>query len=572
VPIADLLRDPRLVPSAVRGEARGILKDFIARRVRALIDADPSLADPVRRMDVSAAATPGVATRLIGEIPHVNTAYATISSRIRTDAAHLSLSPATIRKRVSTRPPTKDARAMRKRLVRSIVYQAAARDITLADAANVERLHKLTDRRLRFVERMLYDVGSAGHRRWRRSQIAANPGGPWKDGLERAFEYPRVPQWAFRPTCNPDGTTGKCQTAGMTDWRRRGSEHLVGPIRTNPGTRAAWRENGYYRLDYQTGHLPNAVAAIEGLFATSTDYEKRCLLFCDHVIHVLHLEALTFAETKRGAGTAWLDSASTTGGPGWLRIYYPFSSARFLASVTEPMHFQTVEVREADLQVGDHLIVYNHPAYDDATIAGVWRLENAVVVQTWPQLRMQGHGSRVYTKGGMWRAMVGLFNAELNRRRANVLAHIQSGAPGTPLFGGRFVSFKVENDVELVRRVDPAASEYDGRHRRADWYLVWDANTEERAIRLDPAKAAFVKQHQLIEYTEETDGVTTRIMGWFPLWKPTLRRGNPIKRAGKIIATEPVRVHARNIAGWTWFFDADPARRDLVPVLRPKVT
>ena len=76
-------------------------------------------------------------------------------------------------------------------------------------------------------------------------------------------------------------------------------------------------------------------------------------------------------------------------------------------------------MRQADLQVGDHLIVYNHQAYA-ATTAGVWRLENAVIVQTFPELLMQGHGSAVLNQGAMWTA----------RRRAPPRARARAGSAG----------------------------------------------------------------------------------------------------------------------------------------------
>jgi len=638
MPVADLIRDARVVSPTLKGEERTTVIDFVRRRVRALIDATPALGDPGRPGDITAAATPVLATRLTTELPKVKAAHATIWGRVRTDPGHLALNPAVIRKRVSTRPPAKDARAMRKRLVRSIVYQAAARDITLAETANVERLHRICDRRLRITERMLYDVGRADHRSWSRTQINANKGGPWVDGLDRLFEYPRVPQHFFLGACSPDPSTGVCAVP-MAEWHLRGSEHLIGPIRTNPGTTAAWRPNASdpaniddYDLLYTTGHLPTAVAAIEGMFTPSPDYLKRNLLFCDHTIHALHLEALVFARRKRGAPTTWLDAEMATKPARWLRINVPFwDGERFLAGQAEPAHFEYLQVREADLQVGDHLIVYNHPAYDNATIAGVWRLENAVVVQTHPGLRMQGHGSRVYTKGGMWRTMVYLFNAELERRRADVegLAAVRADGPNRvtvnsvrnlrvgmrieiahpvtdtvlasnrlitainhstrvvtydgadvtattahvlrrPRFSvGAFEAISVDG-IQMIRRVPAVASDYAGRHRRADWYLGWIADAEEDAIRLDPARAAFVKTHQLVEYTRETIEGVTPTLGWFPLWRPTLRGGSPIRSGGKIAATDPVVVAANHIAGWTWFFDPDPAKRDLVPVIRPR--
>jgi hypothetical protein len=122
----------------------------------------------------------------------------------------------------------------------------------------------------------------------------------------------------------------------------------------------------------------------------------------------------------------------------------------------------------------------------------------------------------------------------------------------------------------IVRRVASAASQYDPASQLADWFLTWIGDDTDEAIRKDQARASFVKDRQLIEYTRERDGTKTRTVGWFPLWQPSKAGGGPLRRNGKIARIEPVLVEPRQIAGWTYFFDADPARRDLVPVVRPR--
>jgi hypothetical protein len=648
VPVKDLLKLPVVVTSARADVVKGLTADFVRRRVRRLVDLDGSLADPGHPGDITAAGTTAVATKLATELPKVRAAHTEIWKRVRDDEQQLDLSMDRIRKSVSTRPPAKDPRVMRRLLVATIVFQGAAVDIALADPAGVDRLHALCDRRLRIVERMLYDVGRADHGDWSRSQIEAHRGGPWVDGLVRMFEYPRVPQSVFLAPCRADPTTNVCQ-APMADWKVSGSEHLLGPTRTNPDTRASWRANGYGQNFDKAGPL-KTVAAIQKLFTPSTDYLGRNLLFCDHTIHALHLEALVFAVQKRLVDLPgrddWLDQELDKKlpiFPNWLRLYLPLGgSATYLAGPLEPAHFEHLSVREADLQPGDHLIVYNHPAYQHSTIDGVWRLENAIVVQSHPALRMQGHGSRVYDKGGMWQAMVTLFNRELARRRADIdgLTKVATGGPSSP---NRFkvqsldrlrVGMQIEladpttdlavvtnrkvtaldhkastvtydgapataapgqivrraravvNGFEQVvglpvngalrRRVPAAGSSYSGRHRRADWYLTWTDSGDDTGIndvRKDPAKLAFVREHQLVDLEVDAAAGEPHTRGWFPLWRPTLRRGQPVRNAdGKISATEPVVVEPDHVAGWTWFLDPDPTKRDRVPVLRPRET
>jgi hypothetical protein len=600
--------------------------------VRRLVEINPGNADPARPGDITSGATRTLADLIATELPRVHAASEEMWRRVSSDPKHLALDPATQRKRGTKRPTLTlpAARSQRRRLVRSIVYQATAADITLADAP--ERMHRLCDRRLRLVERMVYDVGRVEGRSWSRAQIERHPGGPWPDGYERLFEYPRIPSSLFLRACRVDANR-RCR-APMNEWGYpSGDVNLIAAVRANAASAGSWQRRNEYEIDYVPRPGVAAVSAIQQLFQPSTDFLARNLMYCDHTIHALHLEALVFAMTKRGRGTQWLDDEITAKGDRWLRIHFQFENPeRFLAGSSETLFFEHVSVRQGDLQVGDHLIVYNHPAYAKATVSGVWKLENAVVVQTFPDLLLQGHGTVQHTLGGMWEVMIDYFHKELDRRRADVerLARVQGFgqntltvddtrylAPGISidivrddsgeavLAGGReIVSMSgrtiryaggsvsaptphrlrrarstafddakqaiTSHSFRIVRRVAPAASQYDAVNQRADWFLVWVAGPEEEAIRRDSARAAFVKERQLIEYTREREGGNTKTIGWFPLWRPAKKGGAPPRKNGRIVSTEPVRVEPRNVAGWTWFFDPDPARRDRVPVVRPR--
>jgi hypothetical protein len=650
MPLADLLKDARLAPSEAlltdadrlglsRRFVRELVGDFVRRRVRRLVALNPTNADPARRDDITPAATPVLAGIIAGEIPRAHAAAMEMWRRVSADAAHLPLDAATLRRRGTGR--ARDSAVQeRKRLVWSITYQAAAVDITLTDTASVggaavgtERLHYLCDRRLRVVERMLYDVGRAGPRAWSRRQIDANPGGPWRDGYERLFEYPRLPPSLFVTACQPSSAGGRCQGPMRDWWLSPGDTHVKTLISPNPPSRSSWTRHAEYELDFQPSGGADPVAALRRLFQPSADFLGRNLLFCDHTIHALHLEALVFAMTKRGRGSAWLANEVAAHDGRWLRIHYQFNNPeQFLAGSREPQFFIHTAVREADLQVGDHLIVYSHPAYEKATVSGVWRLENALVVQTVPELKLQGHGSFLRNRNGMWEDMIGLFNAELKRRRADVAGlarvtgfgantvtvdtteflsrgidvdivsddpgeavlaagrHIVSIAGRTVRYDGpgvtastrhrlrrarsRFFDIGLESVdgqlFRLVRRVPPSQSAYAGIHQRADWFLCWVATEAEEAIRADGPRAAFVKNQQLIDYTRESLRGTMQTIGWFPLWRPALKDKAPVRQDGRIVATDPVVVKPEQVAGWTWFLDPDPAKRDQVPVIRPK--
>ena len=450
MPIRDLLLDKAIVPAALRGDERVATEDFVSRRVRALVAATPSFADPAKPGDITKAATPTVAATLKADLPKVKTAHATILKRVEADVAkglHVDITPASLLKRVSDRPPTIDAGLMRKRLVFSIVYQSCAADMTLADPANIDRLHKNCDRRLRIVERMLYDVGRHSGRAWSKKQIKANPSGPWIDGLERAFEYPRVPREFFLDNCNP-GNTDSCQ-APMLGWKLGDDKTIMHPVQTNPATTKRWVPNAKVDdiLEYTQPATGSAkpIDAVRELFTPSKDFLQRNLMFCDHTIHALHIEALIFSEMKRRAATdtAWFDNLPASKGQGWLRLSYPISASgtipnskgQYLVGSGEPTFFEHLKVRPQDLQIGDHLIVYNHPAYEFTTLHGAWRLENAIVVQTAPDLRVQGHGSPILTLDAAKAVMLDYFRTGLDgcRTALQPLAGVVSNgtAPST---------------------------------------------------------------------------------------------------------------------------------------------
>ncbi len=216
VALRDLLKDTNIISNKLVGEEREFAKNFVHRRVRLLIDANPSFEDPSRPGDLTPVATKGVAIALIKEMADVRTALTAIRVRVQADVKkglHLPVDR-TATARVLDQPPSGDAASMRERLILSVVYQATAWDIRFAEPANLDRLHLLCDRRLRLVERMLYEVGRNAARAWKAKPPAA---GPWPDGLARAFEYPRVPRSVFQTTCQPTQTA---RTNTVRCWSR----------------------------------------------------------------------------------------------------------------------------------------------------------------------------------------------------------------------------------------------------------------------------------------------------------------------------------------------------------------
>jgi hypothetical protein len=570
--LAELARDSTLVPTPLNPRERAMRAGFIVIRIRNLQSATP---DPT---DIPDGIVFVLRTKLAGEITQALAAYSTIRSRVSADvSAGKFLSLANVDRRMRQNYQAIDLipgtlAEMREQLVQSIVWWAVGTDATLLDPARIDDLNLLVDRRLRVTERMLYDVGRVNHE-WHVNEISNNPAGPWKDNWNRIFEYPRVPQQVnsrvFKGICNPDTTSAQvCQNAAMTDWQVRGVVHLVlrNITHLNPIVQFLWERPPAGALthpDYcfylKAGSDP--VKAIEDLFTPSKDYKDRNLLFCDHVIHMLHIEALLWAKKKRSADTSWL--ASYIGGNpslGRLRIHIPiWNGPAFLAGQNDGTYLEFQRIHVSGIQVGDHLIVYNHPAYDKATVGGVWRLENAIAVIVYPRLLFQGHGTNPLTLDQMKQTMIGLFNQELNRLRRRVEDHLSSGSSATEIdFGGGGM---------LVRKVAPAVSEYITANQKADWWLRWNLDDEkdEKAIAASPTRRALALAQHKVEYDS--------IHGYFPLWEPVLRtNGTPIRNStGKITRIQPVVVTANMVAAWTWYLPENSADRDTLPVLRPRL-
>jgi hypothetical protein len=569
--LAELTRDTTLVPAGLNREERSMRGGFIVIRVLKIRSAAP---DPT---DIPTADVPALRSQLTTEIAQAVTAYNSINTLVTADATANKLLPLSgVDRRMRNSYIALDfipdsLTAMRTRLVRHLVWWSVAVDSTLLAPAKIGDLHLLVDRRLRVVERMLYDVGRVNHA-WQANEIYNNKSGPWKDGWSRMFEYPRLPQklgdsgnsrHVFKDICNPDATAAQvCQDAALSDWHVKGVEHihLRDTTRLNPDARPLWERpplGGNYVFYQKTGADP--VQAIEKLFTPSDDYKKRNLLFCDHVIHLLNIESLLWAKKKRSANTSWL-TGYIGGVAGKLRIHVPFwNGPVFLAGQNDGTFFEYQRIHRSNLQIGDHLIVYNHPAYDKATVGGVWRLENALVVGIYPGLKLQGHGTNPKTIDQMKQDMIGLFNRELNRLRQRVDTHLASGSADTEIdFGG---------SGKLVRRVDPANSTYIATHKKADWWLRWnlDSEKDEAAIAADPARKALALERHKVEYDATH--------GYFPIWEPVLRsNGTPIKNgAGKITRIQRVTVSARMVAAWTWYLPVNVADRDKLPVLRPRL-
>lgn len=556
-----LSSDKTLIPASIKsGEERSMRGAFIRIRVAQIRSAAP---DPE---DIPDADVPALKTQLATEIGKANTAVQNILTLVQADeTANKLYKLQDVDKRmkdgyVGQKFITSSLSSFRKTMVKSISWWLLGDDFSLE--ANAADLHLLVDRKLRITERMLYDVGRVDNRSWTKKTITANVAGQWKDGWNRMFEYPRIKQNLFLPHCSPDATTKVCTNAPMTDWHVHGSTNLslVKTARTNAVVKNLWEQQpaDAYAFFFKSPSVNDPVQALEGLFTPSPDYKSRNLLFCDHVIHILHMEALLFSKKKRSPDTSWLNSFIGAAGSK-MRIYIPIwpGGPVFSGASGDTTFFEFKRVKVNSLQIGDHLIVYNHPAYDKATVGGVWRLENALVVSVYPKILLQGHGTHPLSFGQMKSIVVGLFKGEIAKLREKVEAHIQAGSSGTEIdFGG---------NGKLVRRYDSVLSLYKTSLQKADWWLRWphDPEKSDAAIAADPARKLLAWQIHKVDYDATH--------GFFPLWEPVLNKNKtPVIKAGKISKIQKVEISPDMIAGWTWNLPLDPKERNKSAVLRPK--
>jgi hypothetical protein len=452
-------------------------------------------------------------------------------------------------------------------------WATLAESLAISDAD----LHMLVSRRLMMTERMLWYVGGPAWRS-RSWDFSARRRKQWQDGWDRMFEYPRLRvDEPFTALCKaPRGTT-VCDPQGtMSGWTKRFGGQFDHDLQLNPTARRHWKPAEDFFFDKGGGAAdpaPDPVQAILDLFKPSKRFDERNLLPCDHVIDCLHLEALARVKTRRENGKRkWFKDLTDVESDGWLRIISPGEFAggvAFLVSHREPRHFQSAQIEASELIVGDHVVVINHPAYDAAREhVDVWRLENAIVVATFPRLLLQGHGTlplpftstrRIPVKDkatlelepSMRLNMLGLFNKKLGRLREAAKKENTKASPRTEITFDSKGALVQRTDVGPYSGYDPGAFTA-AMAKLARWWIRWNHDPEhnEHAISIDSVWAQQTWDKSLVELTSS--------FGYFPLWLPRPdRHGNPMRKGGKISALKEVFVSQKMAPGWNWYYDKD---------------
>ena len=605
--LADLVKDARLISTSPDADVRGLTADFVLRRVRRLVELNPADADPARRGDITAAATRALADLIARDLPKVQAAAEEMWRRVSADAAHLPIDPVTQRKRGTKRPPStlKAARAQRRRLVRSIAYQAAAHDITLADPGGFDRLHRIVrpaaaDRRAHGLRRR--PRRGPGRGASPRSRATAAARGPMATSACSSTR-------ASRRRCSP-ARAGRIRRVDAVRRCRNGDIppgdiHLHAAVRANPSIAASWRRKDD-ELDFVAGagvnavdRRPEAVPAILGLPGAEPHDVRphhpraasRSARLRDDQARPRHRVAGCRGRGERRALAADSRPVRQSGAvPGRTRRVAVLRARQRApgrpAGRRSPHRLQPPGVREDDcrrLEAGER---GGRPDLSRAADAGprVCGAQPGCDVEgDDPVLPRRARGAPRGRRGARPHRTLRAEHARSSTSRSSsgramrvdivrddageaVLAadrQIVSVSGRTVRYSGASVSApgaspaaaRPRNALRRSARKRSTATrsascaECRRRHRSTRGATSEPTGSssggrqeQEEAIRKDTARAAFVKAHHLVEYTREQESGKATTIGWFPLWLPATKGGSPLRRNGRIVSTDPVEV------------------------------
>jgi len=303
-------------------------------------------------------------------------------------------------------------RSERWKAVRSIVWHAAGLYDGLwsgsGDGAvlNEAAMDEILDRRLRSVERMHLQVNAPNAKGLPRNPDNSGRG-PWfDDSRVRVFEYPNFPRALVDPAdvgpvWTKYGGDIAIYVASVDDFSELPTRFDLEPDSLSPSwvPSSSPNSNLYSRFPGTGPANPSLALALDALFGSELNIWQRTWLFCDHSIAAMHMEALRFAMGRRGQDAAAFDALVGPKSPklGGISPDVTFDSNNkphlasdgrlFTSGVsTGPSDtgvFDSLLSDYRDLQVGDHVVLWNHHLYQFC-VTGDWKLENAFVIEIDP--------------------------------------------------------------------------------------------------------------------------------------------------------------------------------------------
>ncbi|MGK2902134.1 MAG: hypothetical protein ACSLE7_04535 [Mycobacterium sp.] len=443
-------------------------------------------------------------------------------------------------------------------------------DLWQNDQLSEAGMLEILDRRLRMAERVLYHLpGELA------DPLPNGPTGPWNDHIRvRMFEYP----YLFEKYANPDpdgrwAGIGPANIAEPNDpianppklWRYDLDRTITYDIGNHRRVRSpadtafvpaapTQFDPGSYHYDFSPT-TPDPATAIDQLFTAATDFWQRSWIFCDHVLCAIHLEALRFGKKRRFNNDNLFNAAVQSRPPGapdgWAQLrplpIPPWQGDPHAMGddTGRPPGRQFYRAsRMSDLQVGDHIIVWNSIMYAVLS-TGAWSLENAVVVSMesdpfrytlGEDIHVMGHGSSdpPDRAGGLQYTgvTVAYFRRDLSGGLSSFLKEARKVAVGAG--AAATVSFK-HPAAPLIQwspfgttfRINPEPGVNNAPMDIKPWWLVvpYDDETFIRRIGQD---ATLRSIPDAIEYDSTVPGIQPpppgparqRQAALFPLWVP----------------------------------------------------
>jgi hypothetical protein len=220
----------------------------------------------------------------------------------------------------------------------------------------------------------------------------------------RAFEYPNKPS---AKACLPENKGKPLNEQKPNPRVNLAAQDYWGPVQE--GSPVPGFQSSYY-FELTPEGKKNAYQALTTLFTPQDSICKMTLIHCDYLASVVHLR--TFAETL---GTGEFNDRVSKGLIDMKLTYYGFAYIEpYLARSAKSVSLQEVRPdSEEDLIIGDHVMFWNHRAYDliNEQIHNAWRLENAILTERKGGVDyFLGHGSGKQTKDTMKQKLAEEYN------------------------------------------------------------------------------------------------------------------------------------------------------------------
>jgi hypothetical protein len=177
---------------------------------------------------------------------------------------------------------------------------------------------------------------------------------------------------------------------------------------TNKKASAYWKltTGGTYKFELNSAGKNNAYEALRTILFEASSKVDTTRMHCDYVIAAIHFMAMaedmgipTFdAEVKKGNIKVWLQAPKSFDPtvPDSMAVWGDYASKTSYDPKKKSIGKVLIS-GESEIVVGDHLMFYNHSAYNamNSTQGESWRLENAFVTDkeaSGNKFRFQGHG------------------------------------------------------------------------------------------------------------------------------------------------------------------------------------